>query len=113
MIEPAVLVAHARACVDRIGTYVQKGRGEFLRSDLIQDAVLRNLETLTDSLTRLPAELKEHHPTIPWRALSAFRNVLAHQDLGVDPEQVWGVIERDLPVLKSQLEVMAREVGER
>lgn len=111
MIEPEVLVAHARACVDRIETYVQEGRSEFLRSNLIQDAVLRNLETLADSLAKLPAEIKEHHPTIPWRAMAAFRNVLAHQYLGVDPEQVWGVIERDLPVLKSQLAAIAREVG--
>lgn len=111
MIEPTVLVAHARACVERIDTYVQKGRSEFLRSNLIQDAVLRNLETLTDSLTRLPPELKERHPAIPWRAMSAFRNVLAHQYLEVDPEQVWGVVERDLPVLKSHLEAMAREVS--
>ena len=35
------------------------------------------------------------------------RNVLIHDYFGVDLEEVWQVVERDLPELKSKLERLA------
>ena len=37
------------------------------------------------------------------------RNVLIHDYFGVDLEEVWRVVERDLPELKSNLEKLADE----
>jgi uncharacterized protein with HEPN domain len=38
------------------------------------------------------------------------RNVLIHDYFGVDLEEVWRVVERDLPDLKNKLERLADEV---
>jgi uncharacterized protein with HEPN domain len=35
------------------------------------------------------------------------RNVLIHDYFGIDLEEVWGVVERDLPELKSKLQRLA------
>jgi uncharacterized protein with HEPN domain len=40
-------------------------------------------------------------PHIAWRAVSDFRNILAHQYHGIDYDIVWSVIVNDLPPLKS------------
>ena len=40
----------------------------------------------------------------------AMRNVLVHDYGGVDPDEVWHTVERDLPALKRQLVVLASEL---
>jgi hypothetical protein len=66
---------------------------------MVQDAVLRRMETLADAAARLSSELRDRHPEIPWRLISDFRNVLAHAYTDVRLEVVWQVIVRDLPPL--------------
>jgi len=55
----------------------------FDRSRLVQDAVIRNLQTLAESSQRLSAEFKNTKPEISWRELSGFRNVIVSGNLGV------------------------------
>lgn len=77
-----------------------------MNSTLIQDAVLRNLQTLAESSQRISEPLMAAHTDVPWRDIAGFRNVLAHNYLGVDLGYVWQVIEADLPKLKRQVQVM-------
>lgn len=74
---------------------------------MVQDAVLRNLQTLAESAQRLAQPLKDTEPGIPWRSIAGFRNVLAHDYLAIDQAVVWSVVERDLPELASAIERMA------
>jgi uncharacterized protein with HEPN domain len=73
-----VLLAHMRDCLDRILEYTQAERARFDASRLVQDAVVRNLQTLTESSQRLSIEIKGTEPQIPWRELAGFRNVIVH-----------------------------------
>ena len=66
---------------------------------LVQDAVIRNLQTLAESSQRLSSEIKASEPHIPWRDLGGCRNVIVHGYLGVDLQAVWLVVEQDLPAL--------------
>ena len=91
---------HITECISHIEEYTIDGRSEFLSSSLTQDAVLRNLHIMAESSQRLTGELKNRHPEIEWRAMAAFRNILVHNYLVVNPGQVWGMLERDLPVFK-------------
>ena len=47
---------------------------------------------------------------MPWNAISGFRNVLAHNYLGIDLAVVWSVVEKDLPELGSAIERMLRAI---
>jgi len=52
-----------------------------------------------------------HAPAIPWRRIAAFRNVLVHHYLGIDLENIWDIIQRDIAVLKRAIILMLeREV---
>ena len=75
----------------------------FLASHTLQDAVLRNLQTLAESTQRLSPAAKAAAPSVDWVALSGFRNVLVHNYLGIDLDRIWTIVEQDVPTLKAAL----------
>ncbi len=102
-----MLLEHMSDCLGRILEYTNGERSRFEASRLVQDAVIRNLQTLAESSQRLSSEIKGTQPQIPWRELSGFRNVIVHGYLGVDLGAVWLVVEQDLPALSEALNQMA------
>ena len=106
-----VLLVHMRDCLDRILEYTNAERMRFDASRLVQDAVIRNLQTLAESSQRLSSEIKGTEPQIPWRELAGFRNVIVHGYLGVDLGAVWLVVEQDLPPLSEAVNRMATHLG--
>ena len=53
-----VLLAHMRDCLNRIFKYTNAERSRFGGSRLVQDAVIRNLQTLAELSQRLSNEIK-------------------------------------------------------
>lgn len=92
----------------RIREYTGGERTAFFGSKMVQDAVVRNLQTLAESTQRLGESLRSTEPGVPWRAIAGFRNVLTHGYLDIDREVVWSVIEQDLPDLAAAVERMMR-----
>lgn len=77
------------------------GQGMVFQDRKTQDAVTRNLEIIGQAVKDIGADaLSQSHPGIPWIQISATRNILAHQYLGVDNELLWNIIERELPQLE-------------
>lgn len=101
MKDDAIYLRHILEAIRRVEANASIGHDAFLASHTAQDAVLRNLQTMAEASQRLSAAAKERQPGVDWRALSGFRNVLVHNYLGIDIEQVWIVIERDVPDLKA------------
>lgn len=104
-----VYLNHIAECIRRIEENVKAGKAEFMKSHTLQDAVLRNLQTMSEATQRLSETLKTAHPETEWANVAAFRNVLVHNYLGIDLEIVWKVIGRDVPKLKSTLELILGE----
>ena len=100
MKDDRVYLGHILRCISRIEEYVAGGREGFLASHLIQDAVLRNLQTMAESTQRLSRAAKDRRADVDWAALAGLRNVLVHAYLGVDLEQVQRAIEQEMPRLK-------------
>lgn len=98
-------------CLSRIEEYTGSQQSRFVGSRLVQDAVLRNLQTLAESSQRLSPDLKATEPAMPWRELAGFRNVIVHGYLGVDLEAVWLVIEQDLPAVAAAVRRMVTRAG--
>jgi uncharacterized protein with HEPN domain len=71
-------------CIERTYPYAEEGPEAFFSETKTQDAVLRNLQTLGESTQRLSDCLKVTYPDVDWRGIRAFRNVLAHNYLGID-----------------------------
>lgn len=103
MKDPRVYLAQVLECTDRIAAYTSAGREAFFAERLIQDAVIRNFEVIGEAVKRVPEEYRQANPKIPWRSLAAFRDVLIHQYEGVSIDQVWRVVETELPGLKAAI----------
>lgn len=109
MKDDRLYLIHIRECVERIDSYVTvKDKQKFLDSTLIQDAVLRNLQVLAESTQRLSDAAKESASEVDWFKIAGFRNVLVHDYLGIDIEQVWNILEKDLPELKRHIEKLLK-----
>ena len=85
------------SCIERIRLYTGFSRETFFGSPMVQDAVIRNLQTLAESTQRLTDRAKGAESSVPWRSIAGFRNVLTHNYLEVDLEVVWSVVEKDIP----------------
>jgi uncharacterized protein with HEPN domain len=96
-------------CIRRIEENTGDRRDQFMASHTLQDAVLRNLQTMTESTGRLSSDLKATHPEVEWERIAAFRNVLVHNYLGVDLERSWEIIQRDVPQLKRAIADMLKK----
>jgi uncharacterized protein with HEPN domain len=94
---------HILESIAKIEKFCGGGEEEFYRSELVQDAAIRNLQVLAESTQRLSEGLKSSHPEVDWRGIAAFRNVLVHGYLGLNLCRIWEVITIDLPALKPQI----------
>jgi uncharacterized protein with HEPN domain len=108
-----IYLEHILECVALIQDYTRNGKAEFMGSALVQDAVLRRLQTMAESTQRLSEALKAKAPGVDWRALAGFRNVLVHDYLGgIDLEQVWSAIEHYLSGLETAVRELIEGEGE-
>ena len=102
MKDDRLYLIHISECIERIGSYTTgKDKQQFVDSTLLQDAVIRNLQTMAESTQRVSDEAKEQANEVDWFRIAGFRNVLVHDYLGIDVERVWNILERDLPALKA------------
>lgn len=72
---------------------------EFCQSNMVVDAVLRNLEVIGEASGHIRNEIKEAYPAVPWKLMISMRNILIHEYFGVDLEIIWKTIQESLPEL--------------
>ena len=82
---------------------------EFTASGITYDAVLRNLELIGEAATRIPEQVRQAHPEIPWRMIIATRNRLIHAYLGIDDDIIWSIIRDDIPSLLKALKQLKQD----
>ena len=98
-----VYIVHMLECIKRVKTYTSDGESVFRQSQLVQDAVIRNLQVMAESSQRLSELTKLTTPDVPWRSISGFRNIMVHDYLGLDLDVVWSVVSQELPPLEQAL----------
>lgn len=66
-------------------------------------AVLHQLLVLGEAVKRLSYAFREAHPAVPWRQMAGLRDVLIHAYGAIDEEEVWRILQRDLPDVLTQI----------
>ena len=103
MKEDKIYLLNILEAIEKIETYTVSGKDKFIKSTLIQDGVIRNLEIIGEATKRISPDLKEQHTDIPWKQMAGLRDVLIHDYMGVDLEIAWNVVCRELPKVKSKV----------
>ncbi len=96
-------LGHILQAIERIQRYTQAlDEATFARSDIVQDAVIRNFEIIGEAcrnIERHHADFAAAHPEMPLGVAYEMRNALAHGYFKVDLAIVWKTIQSDLPSL--------------
>jgi uncharacterized protein with HEPN domain len=98
--------------IDRIQQQTRTGRAAFDSEPLVQVWVVHHLEIVGEACRGLSSELRSRHPEVPWTAIIGMRNILIHDYFGLNLEEIWAAVERDVPTLRRQvLAVLEAEQG--
>jgi len=104
MKDACLYLIHIIECLDKIEQFTKDGKDAFLSDIMMQDAVYRNFEIIGEAAKRLPDDVRQQISDVPWRQVAGFRDVLIHQYDGVDPLQVWQVIENDFMGIRKSIQ---------
>ncbi len=100
-----ILIKNILKAIEKIENYTKEVDYEkFLENELIEDAVVRNIEIIGEASSRMPDEIKELSPNIPWTKLKGISNRIVHNYFGVDHTIIWQIVTKELSVLKEKLE---------
>ncbi|TYC51422.1 DUF86 domain-containing protein [Zoogloea oleivorans] len=105
-------LGHILQAIERIDRYTADiDEVGFLSSELVQDAVIRNIEIIgeaSNNIQRVAPEFAALHDDIPWQVMYTMRNRVSHGYDKVDLEIVWKTIQGDLPTLYQQVQEVAQ-----
>lgn len=107
MKDDKLYLSHIMECIRRIELYIAPGWEQFYKSTMMQDAIIRNFEIIGEATKKISKEFRNAHPNIPWQEMAGFRDVLIHNYMGIDLEEVWRTATRDLPELKKSLSAIS------
>lgn len=69
-----------------------------------QDAILRRITIIGEATKRLSQDFRNQHPSVPWKKIAGMRDVITHEYNEVDLDEVWTVINENLPQLLKYIE---------
>ena len=70
----------------------------------------RALEILGEAVKRLPPELRDRYPAVPWRLVAGMRDRLSHGYDEIRHDVLWNTVQRDVPALLATVERMLRDL---
>lgn len=71
----------------------------YLKDRKLQLAVERSVEIIGEAAKNISRTFKDAHPEIPWRAIIAQRNVLAHEYGEIKQDRMWMLSIKNIPEL--------------
>jgi uncharacterized protein with HEPN domain len=112
MKEDKPYILHIKDAINKIEIFT-KGIDyrKFIENDMIQSAVIRQIEIIGEASNKLGSQLKDAYLEIPWVDIIGMRHKLIHDYFGVDLKKVWGTIKKDLPNLKKNIERILKKLN--
>ena len=103
--KPSVIIEDILTCIQHIESYTTNlSFDQFSAHYMTVEACLYNIQVIGEAAVRLPENIKDDNPQIPWPLIKGMRNRLIHDYFGTDLNLVWNVIKNELPTFKTELE---------
>jgi len=91
------------ACEKIVRNTAGMEKDEFLAHDIMYDAVVRNLEIISEASQHIPVEILDRFPGVDWKKIKGLRVILAHCYFRIDPEVLWDIVISKVPPLLEAL----------
>ena len=110
--DPRAWLSDVLAACDLLADFTRdKSFEDYAADALLRSAVERQLEIIGEAL-RVAVQ---HRPVLATQitdvpAIIAFRNQLTHAYSAIDHRTVWGVLERRVPLLRSEVEPLLKSL---
>jgi uncharacterized protein with HEPN domain len=86
--------------IDRIRRATRDGQPAFTSSEVVQDAVIRNLEVIGETAKHVSVRTRRRTTKVPWSEMARFRDLATHHNGQGLAEEVWTTVAKDLPVIR-------------
>ncbi len=75
----------------------------FINDKKTINAVVRSFEVIGEASKKIPEDVRNTYPTIPWKKMAGMRDKLIHEYFGVDLEILWKTVKESIPPLKESI----------
>lgn len=88
---------------------IEHSRTKYSTAEEINDPIIyygfvKHVEIIGEAVYMLSNEFKDAHPEVEWDAIQGMRHVLVHGYYQIEPDQLWYTVDKDIPLLKPQIE---------
>jgi len=107
---------YLRHILDETKFLMNRSRGltqdRFVQDETLKRAFIRSLEIIGEAARQIPADFKQEHSHLDWKAMAGMRDRLIHAYFGVDYDIVWDAVTNKDPVLHREIrEILHHEEG--
>jgi uncharacterized protein with HEPN domain len=107
--DPAIRIRHMRDHAQEAIEMLGEAELEQLRDDRkLQLALVQLIEIVGEAASRIPEDVRQAHPSVPWQLAADMRNKLIHGYDVIEYEIVHDTVKDDLPALVRQLDAILR-----
>jgi uncharacterized protein with HEPN domain len=89
--------------IDRILSKTGQGKDAFEADEMLHVWVLHHLQIVGEAARSLSEEFRQLHPDSVWSKATGMRHILVHHYFEIDADQIWRVVDRDLPPLRDRV----------
>jgi len=118
MRDSTLYLRHILQAVGRIESYAVVGEAVVRAESMRQDAIVRNLEIIGETVRQLPAKVHAQVAGVDWGAAIGLQEWLDQGYPAVDMDLVWRTVADDVPAMRRAIEdllarYMSSSVGHR
>lgn len=111
MKDDLLYIVHLIKAMRQIMVYVDgQTQSSFMGTQMLQDAVIRQLEIVGESTKRVYPSTKSHAEHIPWKDMAGMRDKLIHDYSGTDLFKVWTIATERVPAVLPLIEQLFEEL---
>jgi len=109
--DPLIFIKHILEAIDALESYSKGFSRETLLTDRMRkDAIVRELEIIGEAVKNLPKDFTAKYPQVEWSDIARTRDIIIHRYFGIDLNEIWNIVTKDLPKLKKDIsEILEKE----
>lgn len=96
---PAKRCEDILSALDVVRLYAARGYEDFCENIETQSVLLRHMQIIGEAAWRIPNDVRELAPDLPWNSIAGLRHIIVHTYFDLDLMRIWRTISGELDAL--------------